>query len=135
MNRINPIHIAILLVVILAFIIMKLHDAKEELAQNKESYQKTLVLADKIKGLQSSYFNKIKIQKSLERLLRQSSLRSANITKKVTNSGILLTSESMDIKALNLLMGKILNGAYNISNLKIKRLNNEKASLKLEIKW
>ncbi|WP_457744495.1 hypothetical protein [Sulfurimonas sp.] len=114
---------------------MKLHDAKVELAQNQESYQKTLLLANQIKGLKHSYFNKIKIQKSLGRVLRQSTLRSANITKKITNSGILLTSESMNISALNLLMSKILNGTYNISNLKIKRLSNENASLRLEIKW
>ncbi len=135
MNRINPIHIAILFIVILAFVMMKLHDAKVELAQNQESYQKTLLLANQIKGLKHSYFNKIKIQKSLGRVLRQSTLRSANITKKITNSGILLTSESMNISALNLLMSKILNGTYNISNLKIKRLSNENASLRLEIKW
>ena len=135
MNRINPIHIAALLIVLLFFIMLKLNAAKEELADTKESYAQTLVLAQKIKGLKSSYFNKTKVLKSINTLLRNGTVRSADITKKVTNSYILLTSDNMNIRSLNFLMGKILNGSYVISDLQIKRLTDKKASLKLEITW
>ena len=135
MNRINPIHIAALLIVLLFFTMLKLNAAKEELADTKESYAQTLVLAQKIKGLKSSYFNKTKVLKSINTLLRNGTVRSADITKKVTNSSILLTSDNMNIRSLNFLMGKILNGSYVISDLQIKRLTDKKASLKLEITW
>jgi len=135
MNRINPIHIAALLIVLLFFDMLKLNAAKEELADTKESYAQTLVLAQKIKGLKSSYFNKTKVLKSINTLLRNGTVRSADITKKVTNSSILLTSDNMNIRSLNFLMGKILNGSYVISDLQIKRLTDKKASLKLEITW
>jgi hypothetical protein len=135
MNRINPIHLAVLLVVVLLFSLVKLHTAKEELAQAEVSYKETLQLATKINGLKRNYFDKVKVQKEIGRILRKPILRRANIVKKVTNSGILLTSQSMDIQALNMLMGKVLNATFYISELTIKRRNDKSASLKMEIKW
>jgi len=135
MNRVNPIHIAILLIVLLLFVMLKLNTAREELTDAKESYSQTLVLAQKIKGLKSTYFNKTKVLKSINMLLRNATVRSAGISKKVTNSSILLTSKSMNIRSLNFLMGKILNGTYVVSELQIKRLSDKTASLRLEIKW
>jgi len=135
MSRINPIHIAILLIVVLLFMMVQLNSAQKELVDAKLSYKQTKLLADKIKGLKSSYFDKTKVQKSLNRVLRQSILRSANITKKVTNSSMLLSSENMNVRSLNFLMSKVLNGTYDISELKIKRLSDEKASFIMEIKW
>lgn len=135
MNRVNPVHIIILLVVLLAFVMLKLTTAREQLTNEKEAYAKTLVLADKIKGLKSTYFNKIKVQKEINKLLRRSILRSANIEKKVTHSSLLLSSENMNIRSLNFLLGKILNGTYVVSELKIKRLSDKTAAIRLEIKW
>lgn len=135
MNRVNPVHIIILLVVLLAFVMLKLNTAREQLSNEKEAYAKTLVLADKIKGLKSTYFNKTKVQKEINKLLRRSVLRSANIEKKVTHSSLLLTSENMNIRSLNFLLGKILNGTYVVSELKIKRLSDKTAAMRLEIKW
>lgn len=135
MNRINPIHIAILLVVVLIFTLVKLHTAKEEFASVKASYKETLELATKINELKRNYFDKVKVQSELGRILRKPILRQANIIKKVTNSGILLTSKNMDLIALNKLLGKVLNTTFYISELQIKQLNEKSASLKMEIKW
>jgi len=135
MNRVNPIHITILLIVVLLFMMFKLNAAREELSDAKESYAQTLVLAQKMKGLKSSYFDKTKVVKSINMLLRNATVRSAGITKKVTNSSVLLTSDSINIRSLNFLMGKILNGAYVVSDLQVKRLSDKTASLRLEIKW
>ena len=135
MNRVNPIHIIILLIVLLLFVMFKLNSARVELAEAKESYAKTVVLAEKIKGLKSSYFDKAKVQKEINKLLRRSTLRSANIVKKVTHSSILLTSDNMNISSLNFLLGKVLNGTYVVSELKIKRLDEKSAAMRLEIKW
>ncbi|WP_297442922.1 hypothetical protein [Sulfurimonas sp.] len=135
MNRINPIHIAILLVVILLFSILKLNAAKEELSLAKSSYKETLALAVKLDGLKRNYFDKMKVQNELGRILRKPALRSANIVKKVSKSSIILSSQNIDLKALNTLLGKVLNATFYISELKIKRLSEKNASLKMEIKW
>jgi hypothetical protein len=135
MNRVNPLHIIILLIVLLAFVMMKLNAAKEELVDAKEAYAKTVVLAENIKGLRGTYFNKSKVQKSLNAILRNAMLRSANIRKKVTNSSFHISSDNMNIRSLNYLLGKILNGTYVVSQLQIKRIDAQKASLDMEIKW
>lgn len=135
MNRVNPIHIAILLIVVLGFFMMKLGSAKDELSQTKELYQETLKLSVQLKGLSEVYSDKDGVKKSLDKVLKSPSLKSSDIKKKVTKSSMVLSCESIDKKALNLLMGKLLNGSYNIYSFKIKRLSEKKASFKMEIKW
>ena len=135
MNRVNPIHIAILLIVILGFFMMKLSSAKEELIEIKDLYQETLQLSTELKGLSEVYSDKNSVKKSLSKVLKHPSLSSLEIKQKVTKSSMVLSSESMSKTALNLLMGKLLNGSYNIYSLKIKRLSDKKASFKMEIKW
>jgi len=135
MNRVNPIHMAILLIVVLGFFVMKLGSAKEELSQTKTLYQETLQLSTQLKGLSDVYSDKNGVKKSLGKILKHKSLRSCDIKKKTTNSSMLISSESINKTALNLLVGKLLNGSYHISSFKIKRLSDDKASFKMEIKW
>ncbi len=135
MNRINPIHIAILLIVVLGFFVMKLSSAKDELSQTKELYQETLQLSTGLKGLKQTYSDKNGAKKSLNKILKHVSLKSADIKKKVTKSSMIISSESLSKNNLNLLMGKLLNGPYNINSVKIKKLSSNKASFKMEIKW
>ena len=135
MNRINPLHIAGLLIVVLIFFMIKLSSEKDELSHTKELYQETLSLSIHLNGLKEVYSNKSKIQKSLNILLRNRALTSSNIKQNISTSSMVLSSESMDKTALNFLMGKLLNGSYNIYSLKIKRLSEKNASLEVEIKW
>jgi len=134
-NRINPLHIAGLLIVILIFFMIKLSSAKDELSHTKELYQETLSLSTQLNGLKEVYSNKSEIQKSLNILLKNRALTSSNIKQNISTSSMVLSSESMDKTALNFLMGKLLNGSYNIFSLKIKRLSEKNASLEVEIKW
>jgi len=135
MNRINPIYLGGLLLVVLMLFIFKLSSAKDELSEVKESYKTTAKLSTELSGLKDVYSQKSKTQKALQRVLRLASLRSADLKQKTKKSGVVISSESMDINALNSFMGKMLNGAYNITSLKIKRLSDEKVSLNVEIKW
>jgi hypothetical protein len=48
---------------------------------------------------------------------------------------VVLSSKSIDKKALNLLMGKLLNGVYRINSFKIKKLDEFNVSFEIEIKW
>lgn len=135
MNRINPIHITILLLMILLFLAYKLDAGKNELKENKESYKITKNMVIELTSLKDTYTNKINIKKSLQRILGNSFLRSSKIIKKFKNSAVTISSEGMDIKALNLLMNKLINNSYDITSLNIKRLSDRYVSLKMEIKW
>jgi len=135
MKRINPLHIGLLLVVILLFLIVQLNSTKSDLQDVSNEYASTKQLVSKLSSLKSIYGDKNKIKKALKKVLDQKSLKSANITEKSTKKGIALSSPSMSKKALDTLMSKILNGSYNVSKLKIKKLSDEKVSLDMEIKW
>lgn len=135
MSQINPLHIAALLVALLAFLFFTLSGVKSDLVEEKALYLQSEKLAVQLSGLKDVYADKRNIQKSIERLLSQRSLKSAALESKKYKNSIKVSSKSMDAKALNSLMGKILNGSYNVSELKIKRLSETKASLEMEIKW
>lgn len=135
MNNLNPLHIGALLLVVLAFSFFKLNGAKEELQSVEKSYKESEKLALELSSLKALYANPTKTRAALSRILTQPSLRAANIVKKSTKHSLIITSNSMNLQALNALMGKILNGNYNIVKLKIKKLSALKASLEMEIKW
>jgi len=135
MNRINPLYIALLLVGILLFLVTQLNGVKSDLNEVKEEYKTTKNMVSELRSLKNTYGNKEKVKKSLKRILNLSSLRSADIKQSSRKSGISFSSSSMDKKALDALMGKILNGAYNIEKFKVKKISDEKVSFEMEIKW
>ncbi len=125
MNRINPLYVGFLLLALLLFLSFKLSSAKLELAQAKEDYKESAKLSSKLSELKKIYNKEFKL----------ASLKSNSLVQKKNKSGVIISSSSLDAKTLNALMGKLLNGAYNITTLKIKKLSDTKVSLHLEIKW
>ena len=135
MNRVNPLHVGILLCVLFVFVLFKLSEAKEELREAKKDYKETMKVATKLDSIAKTYSGKKAAIQALQRILKQSSLKSAEIEQKIGSSSIVLSSNSMSKTALNSLMSKILNGSYKIVSLKIKKLSKKTASLEMEIKW
>ena len=135
MNQINPIYIGLLLVVFLFLSIFKLGEQRIELFDAKQSYKTTQKLTSELKDLKNIYSNRTKIKKELQGILNNPMLKASSLVNKFTNSGVKVSSKSMDLNALNKLMGKILNASYNISSFKIKKLSDTKVSLSMEIKW
>jgi len=135
MNRINPLYVGLLLALGIVFLAFQLGGAKSDLKEAKEEYAKTSKIATNLSGLKSTYADRKKLKASLRRILALSGVRQANITKDEKKSGVKLSSKSMDKKALNTLMGKLLNSSYNITSMKIKRLSEDRVSFKMEIKW
>ena len=135
MNRLNPIYIGMFLLLLLIFFFFKLDDAKNELANKREIFLQTKKLSTDLNELKKTYANKIKTEKSLQRILKINSLKSANIELKKSKAGVSISSQNININALNSLMNKLLNTSYNITLLKIKRLSDTKATLEMEIKW
>lgn len=135
MNRVNPLHIGALLIVILLFVLLKLHSAKNELLEAKKSFNATSQVAVELSGLKKVYANSTQSKKELLKILSLSTLRSLEIDKKIKKSYAKIAVKSIDKRALNILMGKVLNSTLIIKKLKIKRLSEKKASLEMEITW
>ena len=135
MNRINPLHIGAVLVVLVLFFAFKLSASKEELLLAQAEYKETSLALGELSSLSSAYMGKDEVKKSLQRILMQPSLKSANIEQSIKANSLLLRSSSMDKDALNSIMGKLLNGAYDIGSFEIKKLSDNKASFEMEIKW
>ena len=135
MNNINPLHITALLVAIIFFSLLKLSSAKDDLAEAKQSYKESEKLAVNVRSIKDVYADKNKVRKAIDRVLKQSSLKNANLEIKRSKTSIKIDAKKITTYSLNALMSKILNGSYNITQLKIKRVDKTHASLKLEIKW
>lgn len=135
MNRINPLYLGAFLVVLLIMSIYSLNSAKQSLRESKESYKETQKIADELSGLKKAYADSENSTKAIKRLLTQPSLRASAIKADYKKSGVKISSNEMDKKALDFLMGKLLNSTYDIRKMKIKRLSEEKAELELEIRW
>lgn len=135
MNQVNPLHLAGLLLIVLMFLFFKLDGVKEEIAAAKSEFLVSQSLAVDLNALKSVYADKKKTKKSLERILGQRSIVAAKLHIKRDKKFVKISSQSIDAVVLNSLMGKILNGSFNIATLKIKRLSDTKASLEMEIKW
>ena len=134
-NRIDPLYIVIFLSIVLVLSIFQLSSVKDELNVITTDYKNTQKLVSKLGGLKSTYADKSSIKKSLSRILKLSLIRSAKIIQNTKKNSVILSSKSIDKKALNLLMGKLLNGVYQINSFKIKKLNEFNVSFEIEIKW
>jgi len=135
MNNVNPLHIGALLTVVILFLFFKFSGVKEELIEAKSDFKESEKLAVEVSSLKSVYANKTKTKKALERVLANRTLKTADLSVKHSKSGVKISAKSIDTSSLNYLMGKVLNGSYNITLLKIKKLSETKASIEMEIKW
>jgi len=135
MNRFNPLYVGILLLLLLAFFVMKLTEVQKELHEEKKLYEKTLKIALETSALKKAFADKTKEKREILRILSSPVLKNVDITKKLTNSGIHISAKNMDRKALSYFMGKILNATFVITLLQIKKVSENKVTLEVKIKW
>jgi len=135
MNRINPIYILAFLLVVFLILIYKLDNAKNNLEETQASFKSTENLAIKLSSLKNTYANKQNIKKSLQKILKHSSLKSANIVTKFRSTSLLITAKNIDKNSLNQLISKLINKSFIINKLKIRKINSSSAELSMEIKW
>lgn len=135
MNRVNPLYVGALLVMVLILSLYLLSSAKQSLKDSKESFKQTQKIANEISGLKKAYADERTTTRDIKRMLANMVLRSAAIKAEYKNSGVNISSNKMDKKALDFLMGKVLNSSYDIRKMKIKRLSSDIASFELEIRW
>lgn len=135
MNRLNPLYIIALALFVAFFSLVKLQNVKTEIQQTQKSVDEKVKIAKELGSLKKVYSDKTKIKHALEKILRYSTIQKANISKEYRKSGVTLKVESINLVALNALMGKLLNGSFAIEKLNVKRLSDKKATLEVGIKW
>ncbi len=135
MNRVNPLHIILLLIVVLFFAFFKLAGIKSELKELQQEYKKSQKVAEELVSYKKLYGNRKRVQKALQKIVSQRSLQSANIKLLQRPNSLEIKSASMKLNELNSLISKILNGSYEIKRLKIKSLDATHASIAVEIAW
>lgn len=133
MNQINPLHIGTLLGVFILFLFFQLTSVKEELKEADKSYKVSEKLAVDLSSLKSVYADKKKSKVGIKHILNQPLIKQAKLTINMNKKSIYISSKSVSAKVLNSLMGKLLNSTYKITSLKIKKLDETKASLNMEV--
>jgi hypothetical protein len=131
--KINPLYIALLLIVALLFVIYQLGSAKTELRESKSSLVKTETIAEEITALKRAWDSPKKSGSALDRLLQAPQLKSANIQQTKKRGSIVLKSKKADRKASNYFFVKLFNGTYIVKNFDIKRIDDESISFSVEI--
>ena len=132
--KINPLYIALLLVMALLFSLYQLDIAKQQLRDSKTSLIKVEEMAQEIDALKQAWDNPKTANTALNRILKSPQLKTANIQKTKKRGLIILTSKKANLKATNYFFVKLFNGAFILQKFNVKRLDNETVSFSVEIK-
>jgi len=135
MNKINPFYILGFLVVILFFTISKVNVSRQNLQEAQNAFNETETLATKVVTYKEAYGSKTKVKKEIQKFLRASVLSKSDIKQEYKKSFVRLSSNGLELPALNYLMGQVLNKTLQIRKLKIKRQSKKRASFEMEIVW
>jgi hypothetical protein len=132
--KINPLYIALLLIITLLFVIYQLGGAKAQLRESKNALIKVEAMAEEIDALKRAWDNQKASNTALERLLESPQLKPANIQQTKKSGMIILRSKKADLKATNYFFVKLFNGAYILQKFEIERLDDESVSFSVEVK-
>ncbi|MBD3823339.1 MAG: hypothetical protein IE916_02380 [Epsilonproteobacteria bacterium] len=135
MKKINPLYIVALLLITLGFGVFKLSQNKSALQEEQQAYAKTLELATKLKAYKEIYDKQEMAKRSLDGILKQNLLADAKIVRSDKGTQTTLSSDAIELRALDFLTGKLLNATYEIKKLKIERIDETKARFSMEIAW
>ncbi|WP_345975709.1 hypothetical protein [Sulfurimonas sp. HSL3-7] len=131
--KINPLYIALLLIVALLFVIYQLGSAKAELRESKSSLAKIETIAEEIDALKRAWDNPKTARSALDRLIKAPQLKSANIQQTKKRGSVVLKSKKVDLKAANYFFVKLFNGTYILKSFDIERLDDESISFSVEV--
>lgn len=135
MKKINPLYIVALLLITLGFGVFELSQNKSALQEEQQAYAKTLELATKLKAYKEIYDKQEMAKRSLDGILKQNLLADAKIVRSDKGTQTTLSSDAIELRALDFLTGKLLNATYEIKKLKIERIDETKARFSMEIAW
>ena len=131
--KINPLYLALLLVMALLFSIYQLSESKAQLHESKRALFKIESMAEEIVALKRARSNPKVDLANINRLLKSPQLKSANIQKSKKRGLLILKSKKANLKTTNYFFVKLFNGAYTLKTFNIKRLDDESVSFEVEI--
>jgi len=132
--KINPLYIALLLVMALFFAVYQLDKSKQQLHDSKIALIKVEEMAQEIDALKQAWDSPKTASIALNRILKSPQLKSANIQKSKKRGVIILSSKKANLKATNYFFVKLFNGAFILQKFNVKRLDDESVSFSVEIK-
>jgi len=134
-KHVNPLHIGVLLIVTILFLFVKLSETKDELRASQASYKSAYTLAQKLQSLKNLYAQKQTAQKALHKIVTSQALQKSDVKSITKRDKTYISAKKIDLRALNYLLSKLLNGSFIIESLKVERVNEKEADLEMEIKW
>lgn len=120
MNRLNPIYIIVLLVVLSLVSFMLLDEKKKEFNSSVKDVQALKLLGNEYRVLKTNWRSKRSIENRLNSILNNSSFRNVSISKSFERKKFLVSAKTNNARTLNNLLNKILNEKFLIRKLEIK---------------
>ena len=133
MRKLNPLYVVALLLVGVVFTQYELYRAKSSLEENYKIYKENKEIAVKLKTLKKEYATNHIL--ALMKMLDSKRFADAHFHLQKKSHSLKVTSKSISLKDLNYLFSKLLNGNFPVSGFEIIRLSQDKAQLKLELRW
>ena len=135
MSRIHPLYLLLLPVVLILFFGYKTAQIQEEIAEQKAAFLQSQKIAHALVTYKKRYRDKEQLKKSIAQILKLTALKKSKITQKWSDHSLLLQASKISAPDAAILLNKILNGAYIIKMIDLKKLNTDKLALRLEITW
>ena len=134
-NRINPLYVIALFLIIILFMLFKLQTLHHQIVDATNEYQTDFKVAKELKLYKNIYKDKRDVISKLNRILNNKILKNLKINRRITSSKFIIDIDSLKKKELDYLMKKIINQFFIITFLNIKKKDNNYASLKVKITW
>ncbi|MCK5294806.1 MAG: hypothetical protein KAJ49_09150 [Arcobacteraceae bacterium] len=119
MKNINPLFLTIACAIILSIAIFSLDSAKKSLKVEKKEFEEFKQLAVKYNTLQKHWGDKKLIIENIQKILKSSGIRNANIIEK--NKTVVVQIVSMNITQVDKFVNKLLNERLSIKKLEITK--------------
>jgi len=132
-KQINPLYIALLLIAALVVVTLKLDRAQELQKQSVAALQESESTAKRIVALQKEWDDGKASRAKFDRILDAAPLRGIDFNRQNKADRIIISAETIEKRAADYLLNKLLNGAFVIKSLKLRRLDDRQASLQLEV--
>ena len=130
MNKLNPIYIIALLLVLLLVSSLHLNNKKNEFEILNKSFESLETKINGYKDYKKNWINEKKVVSKLNSILRSSKFRNEKILKTQSGKIIKVKIESLNQKLLNSFLNRVLNQKFVLRKLQIK-----KSSIYLEIRY
>jgi len=121
MNRINPLYILALFLVLALYSFTVVKDKEQDFLSHNAEFNQLLTKAKEYKKLKSNNIDRNKVIKTINQITTDSRFKKAKITTNKSKKSISLKIKTDDFRLLNKFVNRVLNEKLSILKLEIKR--------------